>query len=84
MAKAYYDFDNDPALRAAVLVGHGEHFSRGNVCYSASDVRGLRADTPRLSECGDDLVPTECWGDRSQNCFHDMRVVGNAQLIRNR
>src|SRR5580658_8166522 len=30
LAKAYYDFDNDPTLRAAVLFGHGEHFSRGN------------------------------------------------------
>src|ERR1700678_2416369 len=30
LAKAYYDFDNDPSLRAAVLFGHGEHFSRGN------------------------------------------------------
>jgi enoyl-CoA hydratase len=30
LAKAYYDFDSDPTLRAAVLVGHGEHFSRGN------------------------------------------------------
>ena len=30
LAKAYYDFDNDSTLRAAVLVGHGEHFSRGN------------------------------------------------------
>jgi hypothetical protein len=30
-----------------------------------------------LYECGDDLVPTEGWGDRSQNCLHDMRIVGN-------
>jgi enoyl-CoA hydratase len=30
LAKAYYDFDNDPTLRAAVLVGHGERFSREN------------------------------------------------------
>ena len=30
-----------------------------------------------LNECGDDLVPTEGWGDRSQNCLHDMRIVGN-------
>jgi enoyl-CoA hydratase len=30
LAKAYYDFDNDPTLRAAVLCSHGEHFSRGN------------------------------------------------------
>jgi hypothetical protein len=26
---------------------------------------------------GDDLVPTEGWGDRSQNCLHDVRIVGN-------
>src|SRR5271170_204943 len=30
LATAYYDFDNDPTLRAAVLFGHGENFSRGN------------------------------------------------------
>jgi enoyl-CoA hydratase len=30
LAKAYHNFDNDPTLRAAVIVGHGEHFSRGN------------------------------------------------------
>ena len=30
MATAYYDFDTDPTLRAAVLFGHGDHFSRGN------------------------------------------------------
>jgi enoyl-CoA hydratase len=29
LAKAYYDYDHDPSLRAAVLFGHGEHFSRG-------------------------------------------------------
>jgi enoyl-CoA hydratase len=29
LATAYYDFDNDPTLRAAVLFGHGENFSRG-------------------------------------------------------
>jgi enoyl-CoA hydratase len=30
LATAYYDFDNDPTLRAAVLFGHGDNFSRGN------------------------------------------------------
>ncbi len=30
LAKAYYDFDSDPTLRAAVLFGHGDNFSRGN------------------------------------------------------
>jgi enoyl-CoA hydratase len=29
LAKAYYDFDKEPSLRAAVLFGHGENFSRG-------------------------------------------------------
>jgi len=30
LAKAYYDFDIDSTLRAAVLFGHGDNFSRGN------------------------------------------------------
>jgi enoyl-CoA hydratase/carnithine racemase len=30
LASAYYDFDDDPALRAAVLFGHSENFSRRN------------------------------------------------------
>jgi enoyl-CoA hydratase len=29
LARAYYDYDRDPTLRAAVLFGHGQHFSRG-------------------------------------------------------
>jgi enoyl-CoA hydratase len=29
LAAAYYEYDHDPSLRAAVLFGHGEHFSRG-------------------------------------------------------
>jgi enoyl-CoA hydratase len=29
LATAYYDYDHDPSLRAAVLFGHGEHFSCG-------------------------------------------------------
>ena len=28
LASAYYDFDNDSTLRAAILFGHGENFSR--------------------------------------------------------
>jgi hypothetical protein len=30
-----------------------------------------------LNECGADLVPTEGWGDRGQNCLQDMHVVRN-------
>ena len=29
LAEAYYQYDNDPSLRAAILFGHGENFSRG-------------------------------------------------------
>jgi enoyl-CoA hydratase len=29
LAKAYYQYDRDPSLRAAVLFGHGGNFSRG-------------------------------------------------------
>src|SRR6266516_4013593 len=29
LAMAYYQYDHDPSLRAAVLFGHGENFSRG-------------------------------------------------------
>lgn len=29
LAKAYYDYDHDPSLRAAILFGHGENFSQG-------------------------------------------------------
>jgi enoyl-CoA hydratase len=29
LAEAYYRYDHDPSLRAAILFGHGEHFSRG-------------------------------------------------------
>jgi enoyl-CoA hydratase len=37
LAKAYYDYDHDPSLRAAVLFGHGDSFSRG------IDVDGFKA-----------------------------------------
>jgi enoyl-CoA hydratase len=28
LAKAYHDYNEDPSLRAAILFGHGENFSR--------------------------------------------------------
>jgi len=31
-----------------------------------------------LNECGENLVPTEGWGDRSQNCLHDVGVIGDS------
>jgi hypothetical protein len=35
----------------------------------------------QLLEWGENLVPTERWGDRTQNCLHDVRIVGNTELI---
>jgi hypothetical protein len=37
----------------------------------------LHLASNRLNESGDDLVPTEGWGDRSQNRLHDVRIIGN-------
>jgi enoyl-CoA hydratase len=37
LARAYYQYDHDPSLRAAVLFGHGDNFSRG------IDVDGFQA-----------------------------------------
>ncbi|GAB7522880.1 crotonase/enoyl-CoA hydratase family protein [Paraburkholderia sp. 2C] len=37
LAEAYYHYDHDPSLRAAVLFGHGENFSRG------IDIDGFRS-----------------------------------------
>ena len=50
LAKAYHDFDHDPTLRAAVLVGHGEHFCRGNDVEAFSALaksgKAVRCSTP--------------------------------------
>jgi len=35
------------------------------------------------SKYGGDLAPTEGWSHGSQNCLHDMRIVGDTELIRN-
>ena len=40
LAKAYYQYEHDPLLRAAVLFGHGDNFSRG------IDVDAFRAVGP--------------------------------------
>jgi enoyl-CoA hydratase len=50
LAKAFYQYDHDPSLRAAVLFGHGDDFSRG------IDVDAFQAavasDRPRITERG--------------------------------
>src|SRR5277367_1566215 len=49
LARAYYDYDHDPSLRAAILFGHGDNFSRG------IDVDGFKA----LVRTGKPLISAE-------------------------
>jgi len=49
LASAYYDYDHDPSLRAAILFGHGDNFSRG------IDVDGFKA----LIRTGKPLISAE-------------------------
>jgi enoyl-CoA hydratase len=68
LATAYYDFDNDSTLRAAVLFGHGEHFSRGN------DVEAFSA----LAKTGNAFTLTETQLDplgRAQRLSKPLVVV---------
>lgn len=44
LASAYYDFDDDPALRAAVLFGHSENFSRRNDVDAFSALTSISAE----------------------------------------
>jgi len=48
LAEAYYQYDNDPSLRAAILFGHGENFSRG------IDVEGFKS----LAGTGKPWIPS--------------------------
>jgi hypothetical protein len=41
----------------------------------------LRRRNSPPDECMGDLAPIENWGDSGQNCLHDMRIVGNTQLV---
>jgi enoyl-CoA hydratase len=54
LAKAYYQYDHDPSLRAAVLFGHGDNFSRGIDVDAFAAV--VTSDRPRVSE-GDTIDP---------------------------
>jgi enoyl-CoA hydratase/carnithine racemase len=61
LAEAYYQYDHDPSLRAAILFGHGENFSKGSTLkdLGRSQVRaspGSRALTERVAFLMRDLV----------------------------
>jgi len=50
LAKAYYQYDHDPSLRAAVLFGHGDDFSRGIDVDAFQAV--VTSDRPRIAQLG--------------------------------
>jgi enoyl-CoA hydratase len=50
LAKAYYQYDHDPSLRAAVLFGHGDDFSRGIDVDAFQTI--VTSDRPRVTERG--------------------------------
>ena len=47
------------------------HFPKAGATGSYRKTTGLDRDDPY------GLVPTEGWRDGSQNCLHDVRIVGN-------
>src|SRR4029077_11777989 len=55
----------------------GVHSSSKKPSIEDAAVRGNSGSIYYLNECGDDLVPTEGWGNRSQYCLHDVRVIGD-------
>lgn len=47
LSKAYYEYENDPSLRAAVLFGHGDHFCAGlDVGAFAASIKSGAATVP--------------------------------------
>ncbi len=50
LAKAYYQYDHDPSLRAAVLFGHGDDFSRGIDVDAFQAV--VTSGRPRIAQLG--------------------------------
>jgi enoyl-CoA hydratase/carnithine racemase len=69
LAEAYYQYDHDPSLRAAILFGHGENFSRG------IDVEGFKSfagtDKPWIASTG----TIDPLGKRAPNLTKPLIVV---------
>ena len=67
-----------PALSAALRAVAASYWALNT--YPAKSDRAPIAEfssASREQQSGDDLVPTEGWGDRSQNRLHDVRIIGN-------
>jgi enoyl-CoA hydratase/carnithine racemase len=88
LAKAYYQYDHDPSLRAAVLFGHGNDFSRGidvdafaaivtsgRPRTTASDTIDPLAKTSRLSKPLVVVVHGDTW-----NMGHELHLVADIRV----
>src|SRR5215510_10163298 len=60
LAKIYYQYDHDPSLRAAVLFGHGDNFSRG---IDVDAYQALAASGRSLISDADTIDPLGYEGD---------------------
>jgi enoyl-CoA hydratase len=68
LAEAYYQYDHDPSLRAAILFGHGESFSRGIDVEGFKSLAGtgktldrkLRDDRPACKACAASHQASDC------------------------
>jgi enoyl-CoA hydratase len=71
LAEAYYQYDHDPSLRAAILFGHGENFSRG------IDVEGFKS----LAGTGKPwIASTGTIGGDTWNMAHELHLVADIRI----
>ena len=89
LAEAYYQYDHDPSLRAAILFGHGENFSRGIDVEGFKSVAGTGkpwiASTGAidpLAKCGPRLTKpliVVTHGD-TWNMAHELHLVADIRI----
>ena len=89
LGKAYYQYDHDPSLRAAVLFGHGANFSRGidvdayqalaaagrSFASAAESIDPLATKGTRLSKPLIVVVHGDTW-----NMGHELHLVGDVRI----
>jgi len=89
LAETFYQYEHDPSLRAAVLFGHGENFSRGidvdasqaAIAAGRRTVTGqkvidpLGKSTPRLSKPLVVVVHGDTW-----NLGHELYLAGDIRI----
>jgi len=90
LAQSFYQYEYDPTIRAAVLFGHGDHFSRGidvdasqaalqagrrTLAGTTDTVDPLGKSTPRLSKPLIVVVHGDTW-----NLGHELYLAGDIRV----